>query len=345
VKKHTYQSFLLVVMMSVLMTGCRKKAQTPAKETFVIETQCHITPVKDQGRSSLCWIYAMLATIESEHIAIGDSVNLSPDYVGRMLMEEEAKDYYFSQGTQPFSSRGMGQMLIRLMMEYGVEPYDAYQGNANLNYNVLMRKIAVITDNGMARRDGLAPTQSAVSAMLDNAIGPLPKNVYMYGAEYTPVEFAHSVCMPDEYISLTSFTHHPFYKPFVLEVPDNRYHDEFMNLPIDSLVKCVENRLRSGHAVCWEGDVSERGFSFASGIARLMHEGRIATQEERQHSFEDFHTTDDHCMELIGIAHDAAGHRFFLCKNSWGKGNPYGGLMFMSENYLRMKTVAVYMKR
>lgn len=176
--------------------------------------------------------------------------------------------------------------------------------------------------------------------MLDDVINPVPLHVWMLGAEYTPQQFARSVCRDDEYQALTSFTHMPFYEDVVLDVPDNRYGDKFYNVPIDTMMSRIESALRRGHSVCWEGDITEPGFSFERGVARLGDNRSMASQDERQRSFETFRTTDDHCMELIGIARDRKGDRYFICKNSWGTGNPYGGLMFMSEAYARLKTVA-----
>ena len=180
-------------------------------------------------------------------------------------------------------------------------------------------------------------------SLFDERIGALPLKVYMLGAEYTPEEFAHSVCMRGEYMAMTSFTHHPFGEMFVLEVPDNYSDELFYNVPVDVMMRRIETSLRNGHPVCWEGDTSEKGFSFARGVAELADD-RPCTQRQRQKAFETRRTTDDHCMELVGIAHDEKGLRYFIAKNSWGTGNPYGGLMYLSENYVRLKTIAVVVK-
>ena len=159
--------------------------------------------------------------------------------------------------------------------------------------------------------------------VFDERIGALPRKVYMLGAEYTPEEFAHSVYMQGEYTALTSFSHHPFGESFALEVPDNYSDELFYNVPIDVLMKRIERSLRAGHPVCWEGDTSEAGFSFKDGIATLG---------------------DNSTPCLIGIAHDQNGQRYYIAKNSWGTANPYGGLMYLSEDYVRMKTVALVVK-
>ena len=167
----------------------------------------------------------------------------------------------------------------------------------------------------------------------------------MLGARYTPMEFAHSVCRPEEYLSLTSFSHHPFGKPFILEVPDNQMRDYFLNVPVDTLMHTIVHALKQGHPVCWEGDISEPGFDFKRGVAVLQNDKADYDQLDRQRAFETFRTTDDHCMELCGLAHDRRGHRFFIAKNSWGPNNRFGGFMYLSYQYVKLKTIAVYLSK
>ena len=292
------------------------------------------TPVKDQGSSSLCWVYAMLATLETEHIMRGDSVNLSPDYVARMYLSEQANRRRLLpnkvvQKEAGITTRGMCTMALDLIQTYGLQHYDAYRHKPDMDYNVLCRKL----DKG-----------NDAEKLLDKYIGPLPNQVFMLGALYTPLEFAHSVCTDDEYIALTSFTHHPYGQRFPLEVPDNYFHNTFLNVPLDTMMNRIVQSLRAGHPVCWEGDTSEPGFLFGEGYAVLKNEKKKVTAERRQASFEARRTTDDHVMEIVGLAHDQHGRRFFLCKNSWGTANRYHGFMFLSENYVRMKTIAVVLR-
>ncbi len=320
----------------MLLAGCgrrHEKAYVPA-EKFTVDLRLPVTPVKDQGTSPLCWVYAMLATIETEHIMQGDSVNLSPDYVARMYLSEQAERRRLLPGRMvrnepPVSLRGMSTMLIDLIQTYGLQHYDAYHREPDMDYNVLCREI----DRG-----------GDADRLLDENIGTLPRQVFWLRAGYTPMEFAHSVCTDDEYTALTSFTHHPYGQRFPLEVPDNRFHDTFLNVPLDTMMHRIVRSLREGHPVCWEGDASEPGFLSGQGFAVLQDEGRKVTAMCRQKAFEAHQTTDDHCMEIIGLAHDQHGRRFFLCKNSWGTGNRYRGFMFLSEPYVQMKTVAVVVK-
>ncbi|QUB92757.1 cysteine protease [Prevotella denticola] len=327
---------IVLCLFPMLLAGCgrrHEKAYVPA-EKFTVDLRLPVTPVKDQGTSPLCWVYAMLATIETEHIMQGDSVNLSPDYVARMYLSEQAERRRLLPGRMvrnepPVSLRGMSTMLIDLIQTYGLQHYDAYHREPDMDYNVLCREI----DRG-----------GDADRLLDENIGTLPRQVFWLGAGYTPMEFAHSVCTDDEYTALTSFTHHPYGQRFPLEVPDNRFHDTFLNVPLDTMMHRIVRSLREGHPVCWEGDASEPGFLSGQGFAVLQDESRKVTAMCRQKAFEAHQTTDDHCMEIIGLAHDQHGRRFFLCKNSWGTGNRYRGFMFLSEPYVQMKTVAVVVK-
>lgn len=326
--------FLFLSFLVLISCEKQRGKVNVSEEKFTVELRLPTTPVKDQGSSSLCWVYAMLATLETEHIMRGDSVNLSPDYVARMYLSEQANrrrllPNKIVQKEAGITTRGMCTMALDLIQTYGLQHYDAYRHKPDMDYNVLCRKLDYGNDT---------------EKLLDKYIGPLPKQVFMLGALYTPLEFAHSVCTDDEYIALTSFTHHPYGQCFPLEVPDNYFHNTFLNVPLDTMMNRIVQSLRSGHPVCWEGDTSEPGFLFGEGYAVLKNEKKKVTAERRQASFEAYRTTDDHVMEIVGLAHDQHGRRFFLCKNSWGTANRYGGFMFLSENYVRMKTIAVVLR-
>ena len=349
-----------LLIASLWMSGCGKKntsptlskgeganthhpssnTQYPTPDTqFFDEVRLPMTEVKKQGNSQFCWIYAMLGTIETEHIVQGDSVSLSADYLIRQYLAEQTRYYFLSKGRHPIRQRGMATMALRLLQRYGAEPTHALRPKADADYGVVARKLTQ-----MARMQySLADVNRRAEELLDEATGFLPNRVFMLGAEYTPLEFAHSVCRKDEYIALTSFTHHPFGQPFVLEVPDNQWGDTFLNVSIDTLMRRIDQSLRTGHPVCWEGDITEPGFSFKKGVAVITEHLSPTTQiqKQRQCEFERRLTTDDHCMVLIGIAHDTQGRRYYLAKNSWGTHNPYGGLMYLSEDYLRLKTICV----
>lgn len=316
------------------------------EHVFTVERINKYTPVKDQGRSQLCWIYAMLSTIETDRLSLGDSVHLSPFFPMRNYFLEQAGTYYNRQGRMPFTSRATALTAVRLLQQYGLMPYDAYRRGGNVNFTVLTERVEQLAQKALHTLADFGRYQKIMEEDIDKSLGQVTGRVFMYGAEYTPHEFARSVCAPGEYEGYTSFTHHAFYDGFALEVPDNHDDCEYYNLPLQELVDNVCEAVRRGYAVCWEGDISEPGFSFKQGVAVLPDgSGDEDMQELRQLGFEDLSTTDDHCMSIIGLAHDEHGKPYFILKNSWGTDNPYGGLMYMSQDYFKLKTIAVVMSK
>ena len=190
----------------------------------------------------------------------------------------------------PPTKRGMGITAVNMMLKHGIVPFDAM------------------------------PVDSL----------PLPRYAFMAGCEYTPQEFARSVCAPDEYIGLGTSAEHTYFETYEPELPDNWEHNLLLNLPPDSLLAKVARAVRDRHGVCWEGDISEWGFDREDAIADI--------------AFYNGSTTDDHCMAIVGIAHDENHKRYFIMKNSWGTDyGPYGGLVYLSFDYFREKTVAVFL--
>jgi bleomycin hydrolase len=251
------EKWIILIVGLLLLTGCRQKEQ----HTFTDELLLPMTPVKDQGKSQLCWAYAMLATIEPEHLLRGDSVNLSAVYIGRMLRgERDGKN----------AERAMGQTLLNMIQKYGIVPYDVLPDDAT---------------------DEL----------------PTPKWVFMLGARYTPWEFAHSVCAPDEYLGLTCFPDSPYYKKIEVPVPDNWERNRLLNVPLDTLRKHIDNALRQRHPVCWES----RG----------------------------------HAMCIVGMARDENQRPYYIMKNSWGPRGPHDGLVYMSVRKMWKDMIALYLTK
>ncbi len=245
-----------VVVMMMGACAHHQSGYTPKGKHFTVEVMNRMTPVKDQGDAQTCWIYAMLAAIETEHLSWGDSVNLSPYYIEKMIEQEAAC---------PATKRGEPTTLITMIERYGICGYDA------------MRK----TDT------------------------PAPRYVFMLGAQYTPQEFARSVCKPGEYIALTCDDSKPYYQHSELEMPDNWTHERYLNIPIDTLMAKTERAVRLHHGVCWE----------------------------------DKH----HAMAIVGIAHDENGEKYFIMKNSWGDRGRYHGLEYYPMERFHDETIAVEM--
>ena len=258
---------------------------------------------------------------------------------------------YLTQNRREFSQRGMATMALDLIHRHGVQPYDYYHAHQRANLKTLEKQANALAQEAVAHRAGLEKFRNRLTALLDENLGYMPQFVHMLGVEYTSQEFGRSLCLDDEYEALTSFTHHPYDERFVLEVPDNQFNNKFLNVPLDTLMSSINHALEQGHPVCWEGDTTEEGFSFADGVAEMLDIQEIEKQDDktlqtlRQREFENFQTTDDHAMVLVGRARDEHGKRFYIAKNSWGTNNPYGGFMYLSEDYLRLKTLCIVLPK
>lgn len=312
-----------------IMAVCRRHGVT-------VTQLLPVTPVKNQGRSDLCWVYAALAAIESTHAAAGDSVNLSPDYLARNMLMRQARLNWLSRGRHDMSMRGTLPMALHILREDGAMPYDSYSTPSPINWRATSRR-AVLAANCEPTFDR---AERAVATCADNAAGSVPPHVFMLGAEYTPVDFAQSVCRSDEWHMFTSFTHHPFGRDIQLELADNQFGDTFHNVPLDTLIHLLDHSLDNARAVGWEGDISEEGFRWAAGVADVPR-SVACTQQERQRQFDRRLTTDDHCLTIVGRAVSRRGTRYYIAKNSWGATNALRGFILLSERYVRMKTVAL----
>ncbi|CCZ13753.1 peptidase C1-like protein [Prevotella sp. CAG:487] len=214
--------------MMLLACGRPQQAQRKPHGMFTDEVRLRTTPVKNQGRSQLCWIYGMLATIETDRIMAGDSVNLSPDYPARMWMAHLARRSFLSGGRERVDMRGMAPMTLALAAEYGMMTYDPYNCGGDANYNVLARRLTA-----MARRShSMSLFDSRCTDILDESLGYMPSRFWLYGVEYSPRQLARSLFLPGDYTALTSFTHHPMGDTFALEVPDNKTACHFLNVPV-----------------------------------------------------------------------------------------------------------------
>lgn len=294
------------------------------------------TPVKQQGPSPLCWLYAMLATIETEHIVQGDSVHLSADYTARQYADSLGRVYYFTRQPQQMSLRGTAPMGYALLRQLGAMPYDSYHAGGSVppSWRALSRRLMLA-----ARESGtLAAYKTAAARIMDNALGHLPPHIYMLGAEYTPLDFAQSVCRQGEWRPVVSFAHHPYGAEVAPELADNRLGQACLNLPPHDMTALVTRSLAARHPVCWEGGLGS-GFDPEGGVAD-MPPGTACTPQARQRMWERRATTDDHCMALVGMVRRRRdGRLFFVAKNSWGRTGRYRGLVLLSDRYVMMKTV------
>lgn len=319
------------------------------------------TSVKDQCQTGTCWSYSTSSFLESEAARIsGHVVDLSEMATVRYTYPLKADMYIRYQGKHQFGPGSLCHDVINAVEGWGLCPQEVYTGlkNGATDHNHSdMDADLLATVQALAKKPSgkLDPSwRSNVDVILDSYIGELPKKFEYNGRSYTPESFRdHLGIDPDNYLNLSSFTHHPFGENFILEVPDNFSHGEFYNIPIDDLQRAVEAAVVNGYTVAWDADVSEKGFSFKHGVAILpkasemdklwkeVVEEQDVTQESRQVGFDNQSTTDDHLMHIIGLSTDQNGAKYFVIKNSWGTGNKYGGLQYVSMPYFRAKTISV----
>lgn len=311
----------------------------------IINIPCN--PVESQGKTGTCWSYATASFLESELIRVGKgSINLSEMFVARNVYLEKADNYIRRHGKTNFGEGSLSHDLINTINKYGLMPNSVYDGfvlnstkhNHSEMSSILKSYVKAVVENKKPSK----LWKRGYSAILDVYLGDIPTSFKFKGRNYTPQSFAEYLDInSDDYINLTSFTHHPFYDNFILEVPDNWSNGTFYNLPINDLLDVAKNALNNGYTIAWDTDVSGDGFDAKKGIA---DEKETATQELRQERFNNYIVTDDHLMHITGLVKGSDDKFYFLVKNSWGKElglEDYKGYILASENYFKLNSISI----
>jgi aminopeptidase C len=373
--------FLLVGLFCSLLPLSAQDKSEPAGFQFTTLKEIPITPIKNQSSSSTCWSFSGLGFIEAELLRQGKGTHdLSAMFVVHKNYEEKARKYVRMNGKINFAAGGSFADVFDCIRDYGIVPTALQPG---LNYGDSIHRHgemdrllkAYITALVASSGKKLSTAWMEGFLGITNAyLGLCPASVTYNGKNYTPQSYAQSLGIrPEEYISLTSFTHHPFYKAFPLEIPDNwRWADSY-NLPLEEMMQVIDYSLDNGYTVAWATDVSEKGFN-RKGIAIMpdleaaegpgsdqehwlglspseresqltnlsspLPEKRI-TQAMRQEAFDNYETTDDHGMLLFGTAQDQNGTKYYLVKNSWGVASPYKGIWYASVPFVQYKTLTI----
>ena len=340
------------------------------------------TPVKNQAATGTCWCFATTSFMESELLRMGKGTyDLSEMFIVRQKYMNQLQDNYLRRGDGNIGQGSLSHTFMNAYRQVGIVPEEVYTGinydSEKHNHSEMVRYMHSIADVAVKAKQRSPEYDKLIPNLFDTYLGKLPEKFTYKGKEYTPKSFAESLGLNmDDYIELTSFTHHPYYVKFDVEVPDNWEHSLMYNLPLDEMMQTVDYALNNGYTVCWDGDVSEKGFSFTNGVAinpevkkvedlsntdrarfeKLGEKERLeevfkferpypeinVTPEVRQAGFESFVTTDDHLMHLTGIAKDQNGTKYYITKNSWGTDrNKFGGYLNMSESFVRAKTIYV----
>lgn len=357
-------------------------AQTPEGNQFTDIKVIETTPVKNQNRSGTCWCYSTMTFLEAEILrAGGEAVHLSEMFAVRHAYMKKAEAYVRMHGHLNFAEGGAAHDVTEVIKEYGIVPNEVYTG---MNYGTDLADFreltpvmtayldAVIKAGDTTRRFLSTAWKRGFNAILDEYFGEVPETFVWKGKEYTPKSFAESLPINmDDYIDLSSFTHHPFYEQFVLEVPDNWMWGKVYNIPMDEMMRVVDHALENGYTLAWGTDVSEKGFSRTKAIGVIpetdpksmsgteaerwgamtakereaalftfdkpMKEREI-TQEMRQEAFDNYETTDDHGMVIVGTAKDQNGTIYYKVQNSWDTVKPYDGFWYFSKPFVAYKT-------
>ncbi len=353
-----------------LVNSLKANASDKSKESFKFTDVINLenTSVKTQGSSGTCWSYSANSFLESEMIRQGKQpVELSQIYSARNAYIEKGKNYVRMHGAVTLGDGGALHDVTNMYKKYGAMPQELYTG---LNYGTTKNKfgeMAALTEGLLAAavknpNGQLTPNwEKAYTAVLDSYLGEVPKTFNYKGKNYTPQSFAKEVVgiNPDDYVEMSSFTTAPYYTKTMLMVPDNWSFDLVYNVKMNDMTDIIDNALKNGFTVAWATDVSEKGFSWKNGVAYIptknpddmtgeeksvMFNGPKPepeiTDEMRQAAFDNYTTTDDHGMHIVGIAKDQDGKEYYIVKNSWGATNDYKGYLYVTKNFVKYKTTA-----
>lgn len=382
----------IAAIMAIGCVGASWAAADEAKPdstgfTFTDVKLVKTTPVKDQNKSGTCWCFSGLSFFEDEILRkTGKEIDLSEMFVVRHCYDDKADKYIRTNGMVNFSQGGSVLDPAYVWEFYGIVPEEAYNG---LNYgedkhshyemaDVLTSYVNAVSHNANKRIS--TAWRKGFNGVLDAYLGEYPTTFTYEGKTYTPRSFAESLPINlNDYIAITSFTHHPYYKPFALELADNWLWGQYYNVPLDEMKAVVDNAIDNGYSVVWAADVSEGGFKWTKGYA-LMPKGKTeadmdntelsrwvklsdkerekqkydingpveeitVTPESRQAMFDRQETTDDHGMVIIGKAVDQNGNKYYKVKNSWDTNQIYDGYFYVSEPYFLAKTIDIYVNK
>jgi len=316
------------------------------------------TSVKDQAKTGTCWCFATTSLLESEEIRRNNKeIDLSEMFTVRNIYFEKAKNYVLRGGKAQFGEGGLGHDEIRAVALYGAVPEREYSGllNGNTSYNhlELSRDLKNYLDSILNKQPIANDWLDGFTRILDKYLGVPPKDFTYNEKKFSAISFAKEVLHFDanDYVSLTSFTHQPYYQPFILQVPDNFANGSFYNLPLNELIQVIKDAISSGYTVSWDADVSNKGFMSNAGLALNMETTAKDVNPDsnelpydattRQRLYENLTTQDDHLMHITGIEKSKGGKIFFVVKNSWGKIGPFEGYVNVSEAYLAINTISI----
>ncbi|RUA23832.1 MAG: aminopeptidase [Bacteroidetes bacterium] len=382
---------MMVLLSTLMMSHAWSQEKTENKEEkgyqFTAIKDVPHSSIKNQYRSGTCWSFSGIAFFEAEMMKKGKpETDLSEMFVVWHSYFDKTIKYVRMHGTINYGGGGAFNDVMDVIRKYGITPDTVYSGlqyaepkhvHAELDDLLLSMVKSIIKDKNRK----LTPVwPMAIAGVLNAYLGEIPENFKYEGKDYTPRSFADDYCElnMDDYIMMTSYSHHPFYKPFALEVQDNWAWGMVYNVPLDEMMQTINNAIDNDYTVAWAADVSEKGFSWKNGVA-IVPENEVKsmnnleqakweklsaaekskalysfdgprtekkiTQEVRQLAFDNYQTTDDHGMLLVGTAKDQAGNHYFKVKNSWGTDQKYDGYFYASDAFVAYKTMSIMINK
>jgi bleomycin hydrolase len=355
------------IVSFVFLTGINAQSVTstntvtPVPEFFHVQ-KLKATPVKNQAMTGTCWCFSTTSLVESDELRRDNKeIDLSEMFTVRNIYLEKAKNYILRGGKAQFGEGGLSHDMIRAVATYGAEPEEVYSGlktgQKMYNHQKLFDALQKYLDS-ILRKQPIAPDWiNGYTKILNDEMGEPPAEFDYNGKKYTPITFAKEVLKfnADDYIALTSFTHQPYYKPFILQIPDNFANGSFYNLPLQDLIQVVSDAVSKGYTVAWDADVSNKGFMQGQGLALNLDNDKKYAKEMinadmqeapydamvRQQLYENLTTQDDHLMHITGVEKTKDGKTFFIVKNSWGNVGPFQGYINVSEAYFAINTISL----
>lgn len=353
------RNLLSIALLTIAFSAYSQKYE------FQTVKDIEATPVISQGQTGTCWSFSSTSFLEAEIIRIsGKQIDLSEMYNVRHTYPKKAWNYVMRQGKAQFSEGGLNHDVITSAQKFGIVPVSAYSGlvgnTTTLDHSKMVAELETLLKPYADPSKKLDPKwKKEVSDILDNYMGKDVTEFTYEGRTYTPKTFLQMTKLNlDDYVTISSFTHEPFYKKFILDIPDNFAYGSFYNLPLDEFIQNIDNALDKGYTLALDADVSEATFSAKSGIAVIpeneadkkailseIKKEKNITPEFRQQEFENFNTTDDHLMHIVGKLKDQKGNLYYKVKNSWGTDKGNGGYVYMSVPYMKLKAISVLVNK
>jgi bleomycin hydrolase len=348
-------------------------ASISSKFVFTDMIDLESTAVKNQGSAGTCWSYSGNSFLESEMIRMGKQpVELAPVYTARQVYLSKARNYILFNGNMGLGDGGETHDVINIFRKYGAMPKSAYTiedyGKGSVKSADFQKDFKQILDDYMKNESSTKGISwvNDINQYLDKKLGKLPETFTYNGKTYTPTSFSKEVVgiNPDDYVEFSSYKDNPYYEKMVLPVPDNWNYDKVYNVPMTEMTDIIDAALEKGYSIAWSSDVSEPYFSWKNGVAEVpdmdlnnitseqrktMFDGPIkekaVTEDLRLEGLYNLSTTDDHAMQIVGLAKDQNGKEYYKVKNSWGESNDYKGYLYVTKAFVQLKSTGILLHK